>query len=198
MVILINLDVVFCRRYLSPDVADRYVAIASMAKFFLFATASVAVIAFTEMVKEIHRGRTGFRFFGMSFAIVVSLGGLFLAVCYLAGPRLMGRTFGDGYRESGQSLWIAAVTAVAISLINMEVTYCNARHWRWYLPILLLGGPAMIAALPFAGHRLERYAGIYAAGMVTLVLALLVPIVVDAATRKSLSRHPVQVRASGP
>ena len=187
MIILINLDVVFCRRFLSPDVADHYVAISSMAKFFLFATASVAVIAFTEFVKEIHRGGAVMRLFGLSFAIVIVLGGLFITFAFLFGTLIVGSTFGEGYRASGHSLWITAVTAVAISCINMEVTYFNARNWRWYLPVLLVGGPAMVAMLSFADHRLERYAGIYAAGMIALMLILFFRIIADTVIRRPVA-----------
>jgi O-antigen/teichoic acid export membrane protein len=42
---LVNLDVVLCRHYLAPVSADRYVALAALAKVFLYATGSISSIA---------------------------------------------------------------------------------------------------------------------------------------------------------
>ncbi len=195
MIILINLDVIVCRRYLAPEIADQYVAISSMAKFFLFATASVAVIAFAEFIKAIHQGRSMMRPFGLSFGLVTVLGGCFIGVSFVLGPTLLRVTFGDAYRASGHVLWITALNAVMISLINMEVAYFNARNKRWHLVFLLLYGPAMLGVIAFANFHLARYAGLYAAGMTALMLILLLPILADAAMRKPISVDSARIAA---
>ncbi len=108
--------------------------------------------------------------------------------------------FGDAYRASGHVLWITALSAVAIALINLEVAYFNARHWLWYLPIFLLGCVATIAALPLADQNLRGYAGIYATGTMTLAIILFIPLIVmfnhDQNVPPSQNAHPVSGEGS--
>jgi O-antigen/teichoic acid export membrane protein len=196
MVLLINLDIIFCRRYLPPEIADRYVAIAAVAKFFIFATASVAIVAFAAFVNAIHRGEAVLRPFALSFGLLALLGGGFILTCLIIGPLLIGVTFGAAYRGSAHALWITAVDAVAISFINMAIAYWNARERRWYVFVLIPGSAALVGLLAAAGGSLERYAGFYAAGMVALAVVVLLPILADVRTHRRASAD--RPRAAGP
>ncbi len=180
---LVNLDVVLCRHYLPPIVADRYAALAALAKFFLYATGSISSIAFTEVTKAIHRGETHHRLLFLSLCLIAGGGVLFIAVCALAGPVVMGLAFGGLFRASGSLLWITGISAVAISVINLEVAYYNAYGWLRYLPILMLGSVLTVTALPLAGGRLGAYAGVYAIGTIALALLLAVPMALQLTDR---------------
>ncbi|MDQ6661058.1 MAG: hypothetical protein M3Z24_08845, partial [Chloroflexota bacterium] len=184
------LDIVLCRRYLAPRSADQYVALAAMAKFFLFATGSVSSIAFAEVVKATHRGQSSARPLGISLGLIVVLGVPFTIFCLLFGPFVMNFAFGSAFRASGHLLWITAIGAFAVSFLNLEVAYFNARHWLRYLPILLFGSVAAVAALPLARGSLQGYAGIYATGTMTLALIFLIPLLVMFNQDRKLS--PVQ------
>jgi O-antigen/teichoic acid export membrane protein len=174
--LLTTLDVVLCRRYLSPVVADQYTAIAQMAKFFLAATGSIAMIAFAEVVKAAHHGEPNARPLGISLALIAGLGVPFVLFCLLFGPFVTAFAFGGAFRESGHALWITATSAFSISLLTLETAYFNARRWLGYLPVFLLGTVAAIAALPLAHHSLRGYAGTYAIATTTLALLFLLPV----------------------
>lgn len=176
VILLANIDVVLCRRFLSPETADRYVAIASLAKFFLFATASISTIAFSEMIKAEHAGGSRTRPLAISLALIALLGSLFVAFCAVAGVRVMAFAFGAGYRASGHALWLTAASACAVSLITLEITYFNARNRYWYLPFLLTGCMAIVGALPLAHGNLRGYAAVYAIGTMTLATLLAAPL----------------------
>ena len=173
---LTTLDVVLCRRYLSPIVADQYTAIAQMAKFFLAATSSIAMITFAEVVKAAHRGEANVRPLGVSLLLIVGLGVPFVLFCLLFGPFVTAFAFGGSFRESGHALWITATSAFSISLLTLETAYFNARRWLGYLPVFLLGTAATVAALPLAHHSLRGYAGAYAIATTTLALLFLLPV----------------------
>ncbi|MGI8689051.1 MAG: lipopolysaccharide biosynthesis protein [Thermomicrobiales bacterium] len=173
---LVSVDVIICRRYLDSVTADRYAAIAAMAKFFLFATSTVSLIAFTEVVRASEQGRSSRHFLVISFGLIGGLGFLFTTLCLLFGRIIMTIAFGDAYRVSGDALWITAVSACAMSVVALEVSYFNAFSWLWYLPVLVIGSVVTIAALPLAHHDLRRYAGIYALGTITVAIILLIPL----------------------
>jgi len=175
--VLINLDVILCRRYLAPVTADRYVALAALGKFFVFATNSVSAVAFAEVVRTVHRGESSRRPLAISLGLIVALGIPFVLFCRIVGPLVMALAFGGAFRASGQVLWIAALSAFAMATINLEVAYFNARRWLWYLPVFLLGCVATIAALSRAHDSLRQYAGIYATGTTAIALILLGPII---------------------
>ncbi|MCA1724584.1 MAG: hypothetical protein LC748_10125 [Thermomicrobia bacterium] len=172
---LVNLDVVLCRHYLAPVSADRYVALAALAKFFLYATGSISSIAFAEVIKAIHRGESNNRLLMISLGLIVGLGILFVAFCAITGPIVMTFAFGSAFRPSGSLLWITAISAFAISVINLEVAYYNAYGWLWYLPMLALGSVTTVVSLPLAGTRLVAYTSIYAAGTTGVALILFIP-----------------------
>ncbi len=170
---LTNVDVLLCRRFLDPVTADHYVAIISLAKFFLFATGSVSVIAFAETVKEGHRNTGRDQSFRFSLALVAAAGAAFIAFCALFGPFVTQFAFGPSFRASGDALWIAATSAVAMSLVNLVIAYFNAHNWLWYLPVLVAGGGVIVVAFALAVSGLVAYVGIYAAGLSLIALVLL-------------------------
>jgi O-antigen/teichoic acid export membrane protein len=174
--VLTTLDVVLCRRYLDPIVADHYTAIAQMAKFFLAATGSIGMIAFAEVVKAAHRGESNVRPLGVSLALIGSLGAPFVVFCALFGPPITAFVFGGSFRESGHALWITAASAFSISLLTLEVAYFNARKWLGFLPIFLIGTVATVAALPLARNSLRGYAGTYAIATTVLATLFLLPV----------------------
>lgn len=185
---LVNLDVILCRHYLTPVSADRYVALAALAKVFLYATGSISSIAFAEVIKSIHRGQSNNRLLMVSLGLIIGLGMLFVAFCAVTGPILMALAFGGAFRPSGSLLWITAISAFAISVINLEVAYYNAHGWLWYLPLLILGSIATVIALPLADTRLEWYTAIYAIGTVALALVLFVPMGLKLTDRIALGK----------
>lgn len=191
---LVNLDVVLCRHYLAPINADRYVALAALAKFFLYATGSVSSITFAEVIKAIHRGIANNRLLLLSLGLIVGLGLLFVAFCAVAGTTVMALAFGGAFRSSGSLLWITAISAFAISVVNLEVAYYNAYGWLWYLPILILGSVLTVIALPLADGRLRAYMSIYAIGTVGIALVLFVPMGLKLMDRISLGKSvPAEV-----
>ncbi len=193
--IIAALDVLLCRRYLDPAVADRYVALAGLAKFFLALTSSVTAIAFVDVVKAAHRGETGGRPFALAMGLIAALAGPFILVCAVFGPLITATTLGEPLRESGQYLWGTAVTAFALALINLAMAYFNARQWFGFLPFYVLGGAGIVAALSLAGGQLPAYTGIYAAGAILLALLLLVPVTLGVTGRVRLGRNaPPPVR----
>ncbi len=187
-ILLFELDIVLCRRYLSPLMADQYAAISSLTKFFLFATASICSISFAEVVKATHRGTSSVRPLTIAAGMIAAMGAAFVGVCVVFGPLLMGLLFGDIYRASGQILWIGAVSAFGVSCINLEIAYFNARHWFWYLPVLLLGSIATVGTFRFAHDDVQVYARIYAAATLVLALVLLVPFVLGIADRIGMGK----------
>lgn len=184
----VNIDVIICRRYLDAVTADRYAAIAAMGKFFLFATSTISLIAFTEVVRDSARSRSGRRSLAVSFGLIGVLALFFTTFCFLFGRTIMAVAFGAAYRASGEVLWITAISACAMSVIYLEVAYFNALNWLWYLPALVVGSVATIAALPAAHHHLRGYAAVFALGTVAVALVLLVPLLMGLTGRARLGK----------
>ncbi len=194
-VLLTSFDIVLCRRYLGPELADRYTALASLSKFFLFVTASVSAVAFAEVVKATSRGERSTRSLVLSLGLIAALGIPFTTFCAVFGPLIMGLTGGGAFRDSGSALWITALSAFSMSVINLEVAYFNARKWLWYLPVLLIGSALTVVALPLSGGRLAGYAGVCATGTTTLALLLLVPLF-GIVVRRDAGVYPAQLSQS--
>jgi O-antigen/teichoic acid export membrane protein len=179
LALLVNLDVIISRRYLSPSVADYYVAIAAMAKFFLFVMSSVSLIAFAETIRSSQRGESTVRSTVVTFGLIGVLGVPFTLLCALAGPLIMAIAFGPAYRASGNVLWITAFSAGVMSVIYLEIAYFNAQSWLWYLPVLVLGGAGIVVALQLSDHSLKGYAGIFACGSAVIALTLSIPMMIS-------------------
>jgi len=191
--LLISIDVALCRTFLDPITADRYVALAAVAKFFLSMTGWAGAIAFRHLVEARQQGEGGTRAIVLSFGTIIGLGIPFIALCAVGGPAIIGFAFGAPFRASGEVLWITAVSAVAVSLLQLVIAYFNAVQWRWYLPVFILGSACTVAALPLVGHNLHGYAVVYAVGTTALVLVLFALMIVhinrdaDTETRSSTS-----------
>ncbi len=177
--LLVSLDVLLSRRYLSLEAAGQYAALSSMAKLFLFATGSISTVAFAALVRTTNSGQGSAVIEVPSQPLLVSFGLVtVLGACFTIGAALFGQwamtlLYGNKFTTIGHVLWIPALGACAIGIINLLVAFFNARRWFWYLLLLAAGAVVIFYAFASVGDSIVAYASVFAAVTVGLAIALL-------------------------
>lgn len=182
-IIINNGDVLIAKRFLEPDTAGVYAAIALVGRAVFFLSWSVATTLFPAAAQRNERGENSDSLLYAGMGVVAIIGVVIVVGSALLGGAVLAQVFGPEYSEvSGPLAWYAFATSM-FAMANLVVShYLSMGRLREVL-VLLVGGAAQTALLLEARGSIESLVGAQAIAMVILLVAVLLS-------------HVVRIRAS--
>lgn len=150
-IIINNGDVLIAKRFLDPDTAGIYAAIALVGRAVFFLSWSVATTLFPASAQRDAAGESSDGLLWGGLGIVAALGACFAIGGWTLGGVILGEVFGPEYADvSGPLGWYALATSL-FAMANLIVSHHLAMG-RLREALVLLGGAVLQTALLIAGR----------------------------------------------
>jgi O-antigen/teichoic acid export membrane protein len=171
---LSSADIVFAKRFLSPEDAGLYSGVSAVAKIIFFATSPLVGVLFPAIKLKNSREENR-QLMLKSLGMVLALGGAASLTLYLFSARVVNLLIGARYVEKSFILAELSLLMLLVSLINLFVNYFLAlrRYWLAVPAILVMVGTVVwLAGHPSDGHGIvQAFTWAAAAYLVLLVTA---------------------------
>jgi len=172
-IIVNNGDVLIAKRFLEPETAGIYAAIALVGRAVFFLSWSVATTLFPAAAQRDERGESTDGLLWSGLAIVAAMGACFVAGAAFLGGTVLGRVFGPEYGDVSSPLaWYAFATSM-FAMANLIVSHHLSTGRKTEAIILLLGGFGQTAALLFNRGSIDSLIQAQVVSMGILLLAVL-------------------------
>lgn len=172
-IIVNNGDVLIAKRFLEPETAGVYAAIALVGRAVFFLSWSVATTLFPAAAQRGERGEDANGLLWGGLAIVAAMGVCFVAGAAFLGGTVLGRVFGPEYSEvSGPLAWYAFATSL-FAMANLIVSHHLSTGRTTEAVLLLLGGFGQTVALFFSRGSIDSLIQAQVWSMLTLFLVVL-------------------------
>ena len=172
-IIVNNGDVLIAKRFLEPETAGVYAAIALVGRAVFFLSWSVATTLFPAAAQRGARGEDSNGLLYGGLVIVAIMGACFVAGAALLGGTVLGRVFGPEYADVSSPLaWYAFATSL-FAMSNLIVSHHLSTGRRTEAIILLFGGIGQTTALLFSRGSIDSLITAQVASMSVLFLAVL-------------------------
>lgn len=137
---LLNVDVIWTNRALSPDQAGAYAGAAVLRRVMVVLPGAVLTVLFPRVASQIARGlRPDRTLLKAAAAITLSTAALSLAY-FTFGPWLVRLFFGDGYESAGDLLGGMALGMIAAGLLAIWLNlFLASRPWPFVVALSLVG-----------------------------------------------------------
>ena len=169
-IIVNNGDVLVAKRFLDPETAGIYAAIALVGRAVFFLSWSVATTLFPVSAKQSAGGATTNTLLNRAIIVVAALGVCFVIGARVAGGFVLGRVFGPEYGDiSGPLAWYAFATSM-FAIANLIASHHLAGDRVRESVVLVLGGLLQTLLLFFGRGSIE---GLIIAQVVAMALLLL-------------------------
>jgi hypothetical protein len=130
MWVLIEVDLVMARHYLSRSDAGDYSAAGLLARAVLFIPGAVSLVALPHFSEKRGRGQEAYRWLLISCSAVVGLGSAAALVLAFASDFFVGTTFGPEFQGAAQFLPVLSLAMVALGVANLVVFFHVAAESR--------------------------------------------------------------------
>ncbi len=150
-IIINNGDVLMAKRFLEPDTAGVYAAIALVGRAVFFLSWSVATTLFPAAAQRQERGEGADNLLYSGLAIVGLMGVGFVGGAYLLGGAVLGRVFGPEFADVSSPLARYAFATSLFAMANLIVSHHLATG-RMQEAVVLLGGSAVQTTLLYFGR----------------------------------------------
>lgn len=172
-IIVNNGDVLIAKRFLEPETAGVYAAIALVGRAVFFLSWSVATTLFPAAAQRGARGEDSNGLLYGGLVIVALMGGCFVAGAAFLGGTVLGRVFGPEYADVSSPLaWYAFATSL-FAMSNLIVSHHLSTGRRTEAIILLFGGIGQTTALLFSRGSIDSLITAQVASMSVLFVAVL-------------------------
>lgn len=160
---LLNLDIIWTNRTLSPDLAAAYAGAAVLRRVMAVLPGAVITVLFPRIAAQVALGRRPDRTL-LKAAAAVTVSTAALALVYRAfGPQLVRLLFGAHYPLAAGLLGGMAVGMIGAGLLAVALNlFLASRPWPFVIALALLAG-LQIALLARWGQTAEAAAAIFAA-----------------------------------
>ncbi len=186
-IIINNGDVLMAKRFLEPDTAGVYAAVALVGRAVFFLSWSVATTLFPAAAQRQERGENANGLLHGGIAVVAIMGAGVVAGAYLLGGVVLGKVFGPEFSDvSGPLAWYACATSM-FAIANLIVSH-HLSTGRRREAVLLLGGSVAQTALLFFGRN--SIDSLISAQVVAMALLLAVVALSHTATGNAPRRSP--------
>lgn len=146
VVLLVSLDVIMAKHYLSPELAGSYGGLAILGRIIFFATGPIISVLFSVTAQQHHNGENYRQSFIHSTLIVFAIG-LGAVVAYFLFPQLIIQLLlGSKYLNMAPYLGWYALAIALLSLINLLINFLlsikvtNCVYWPLFGTVLLFVG----------------------------------------------------------
>lgn len=136
--VLFSSDIIYAKRYFSPQEAGLYAGIATLARIIIFASGSVAGVLLTA-IKLTNPTKQNRQVLMFSLALVASIGGALLAIFSFAPEFIVSTMLGSRYIPAAYLLPHLSLAIFLITIINVISIYFVALRRKTALYILLFG-----------------------------------------------------------
>lgn len=168
-IIVNNGDVLVAKRFLDPETAGIYAAIALVGRAVFFLSWSVATTLFPVSAKQSAGGATSNKLLNRAIVVVAALGVCFVVGARLAGGFVLGRVFGPEYGDISSPLaWYAFATSM-FAIANLIASHHLAGDRVRESIVLVLGGVVQTLLLFFGRGSID---GLITAQVVAMALLL--------------------------
>ena len=117
--LLIDLDLVLARHFLSANEAGEYAAAGTLARAALFIPGAISMIALPHFAKHRGRGAEAYRWLIAASALVVTLGGLACAFLTVTREAAITLTFGERFAAAADLLPMLSLAMVGLGVVNL-------------------------------------------------------------------------------
>ena len=135
MWLLIELDLMLARRFLTESAAGEYAAAGMLARAVLFVPGAISMIALPHFARTRSRGTDAYRWLVSSCATVTAIGAVVAGALFVGGETAMRITFGESFTEGSGVLPLLSLAMVALGIINLLV-YFHIAAGSWAHQIL--------------------------------------------------------------
>lgn len=150
-IVINNGDVLIAKRFLDPETAGIYAAIALVGRAVFFLSWSVATTLFPAAAQRDERGEGTDGLLYAGLGVVALMGVAFVCGARILGGPVLGRVFGPEYADVSSPLsWYAFATSL-FAMANLIVSHHLAMGRRRE-SVVLVGGSAVQTVLLFTGR----------------------------------------------
>ncbi len=158
-IIVNNGDVLIAKRFLEPDIAGVYAAIALVGRAVFFLSWSVATTLFPAAAQRGERGQSADGLLYGGLVVVAMMGACFVAGAALLGGTVLGRVFGPEYADvSGPLAWYAFATSM-FAMANLIVSHHLSTGRKFEAFVLLAGGVGQTITLLLRRNSIDSLIG---------------------------------------
>ncbi len=173
-IIVNNGDVLIAKRFLEPETAGVYAAIALVGRAVFFLSWSVATTLFPAAAQRGERGEDSNGLLWGGLGIVATMGVCFVVGAAFLGGTVLGRVFGPEYSDvSGPLAWYAFATSL-FAMANLIVSHHLSTGRTTEAVLLLVGGLGQTAMLLINRGSIDSLIQAQVISMLTLFLVVLV------------------------
>ncbi len=170
-IVINNGDVLIAKRFLDPDTAGIYAAVALVGRAVFFLSWSVATTLFPAAAQRDQVGEQSNGLLYGGLAVVATMGICFVAGARLLGGLVLGEVFGEAYAGvSGPLAWYAFATSL-FAMANLIVSH-HLSLGRIQPALILVGGGVIQTSLLLVGRG--SIDSLITAQVVAMVLLLVV------------------------
>lgn len=146
-IVVNNGDVLVAKRFLEPETAGVYAAIALVGRAVFFLSWSVATTLFPAAAQRSERGEDSDGLLYGGLLVVAAMGACFVIGAATLGGTVLGRVFGPEYGEVSSPLaWYALATSL-FAMANLIVSHHLSMGRKTEAIILVVGGLVQTAVL---------------------------------------------------
>ncbi len=155
--ILINVDAITVKRFLSDSIAGDYGTVVTLGKINLFATLGIGLVLFPKATQRQAAGQDPRPVLALALAATFGVGLLITLFYFLASGPLVNAVFSDAYTDPGPVLGLVGIATTLYAGINIWLNYA-----------LSLRRPAYVVALAFLVLLVIITMGFYHSSLVVI------------------------------
>lgn len=169
--VLGNIDMVFAKHGLEPDISGEYGALSVAAKTIFFATGVIATVLFAMAAEGSHKQENSGKIFRLAVGLTVLVSGTATILFSLFPELVLSLLFGGKYAHVSGLLGWFALAAGLYSIGNLLIQYLLSLHETFIAYIFLALTSLEIGILFFLGNSLYAIIGINILTQVAAIIA---------------------------
>lgn len=173
-IVVNNGDVLIAKRFLDPDTAGVYAAIALVGRAVFFLSWSVATTLFPAAARRSEKGESADGLLYSGMAVVAAMGACFVVGARLLGNPVLGRVLGPEYGDVAGPLSRYALATSLFAIANLVVSHRLSMGQLRPALVLLAGGAVQTALLFAARSSIESLVDAQILAMALLLIAVLI------------------------
>ncbi len=128
VILMYSLDIIFAKRFFSPDIAGKYAVASMLGRMIFFATFAISKAMFPITSESFDRGGETKKLFGKAFFLVTGICIIVLIIYWLFPKLIISILFGKQYIEIANILIFVGLALSFVSLTNLSLLYAISIH----------------------------------------------------------------------
>jgi O-antigen/teichoic acid export membrane protein len=145
MWLLIELDLMLARHFLSPEESGHYAAAGLLARAVLFLPGVVSMVALPYFSRTGPRGGTAYRWLLAASGAVLGVSVPLVLAFLVSGDRIVLLTYGERFGDAASLLMVMTLAMVAMSLANLELLFHIAAGSRIFVILWVAAAVEILA-----------------------------------------------------